>query len=253
MLRNTTQTPLVIFSVVVLVAYAFIVATKRGLLTGVKSGGSFLDFEQEGIIASDSDLYFVFLQKFPLLNTAGLLFHTEVLVCPKQEFSAQDQSTLDQFAAVALQEDFVQIEETWWSDRTVNCVELGYGGSPCATSCCSVPHTHAQLSYPLNARSAVIDNADCTKKTVFLYGTGQFGGESAYKALCDRHNICWSHWAGADYNPFTNNCNTFTSTVLSCVYGLSEKKPDLGPSDMVTVKCHCRPPILNLDADLESS
>ena len=46
-----------------------------------------------------------------------------------------------------------------------------------------------------------------------------------------------SDWSGTDYNPITNNCNTFTSTVLKCVYGMSDRKPNLGVSDMIHVTC----------------
>ena len=38
-------------------------------------------------------------------------------------------------------------------------------------------------------------------------------------------------------NPLTNNCNTFTSAVLKCVYGFSDAKPHLGVSDLRTVTC----------------
>merc|ERR1712050_115591 len=86
-------------------------------------------------------------------------------------------------------------------------------------------------------RRAVIGNADGKQKTLFIYGTGAFDGNTAWHDACDKK--CWSNWAGTDYNPLTNNCNTFTSTILSCVYGLSQKKPHLGPSDLVTVKGHC--------------
>lgn len=48
---------------------------------------------------------------------------------------------------------------------------------------------------------------------------------------------CVSNWSGRDYNPLTNNCNTYTSTVLKCVYGLSDAKPHLGVSDLRTVTC----------------
>ncbi len=48
---------------------------------------------------------------------------------------------------------------------------------------------------------------------------------------------CVSDWAGRSYNPLTNNCNTYTSTILKCVYGLSDAKPHLGVSDMRTVTC----------------
>ncbi len=76
---------------------------------------------------------------------------------------------------------------------------------------------------------------------------GGLSGEDAYRAVCRRDGDddgdddtlpkCVSDWAGTDYNPLTNNCNTFTSTVLKCVFGLSDDKPDLGVSDLVTVEC----------------
>merc|ERR1712099_219668 len=69
------------------------------------------------------------------------------------------------------------------------------------------------------------------------YGAGSFDGETAYHHTCDKK--CWSNWAGTDYNVLKNNCNTFTSTILYCVYGLSQKKPHLGISDLITVHGHC--------------
>jgi len=48
---------------------------------------------------------------------------------------------------------------------------------------------------------------------------------------------CVSDWTGSDYSALTLNCNTFTSTILKCVYGLSDAKPHLGVSDMINVKC----------------
>lgn len=191
------------------------------------------------ITAADNndDSYYIFLQKFPLQNTFQTLFHTEVLVCPRNNFSTVDQNTLDN--QVSTLQDFVEIETSWWETKSNNCVELGYGGSFCTDPCCSVPFTEAQTSFPLNERRAIIPNADVKYKSLFLYGTGMFDGITAHGALCDQK--CWSSWSGTDYNPITNNCNTFTSTVLSCVYGLSQKKPNLGPSDMITVDCNCAP------------
>lgn len=136
-------------------------------------------------------------------------------------------------------QDFVEIETSWWETKTANCVELGYGGAACTDPCCSVPFTNMQTSFLLNEKRAIIPNADAEHKTLFLYGTGMFDGITAHDALCNQK--CWSAWSGTDYNPITNNCNTFTSTVLSCVYGLSQKKPNLGPSDMITVECNCAP------------
>merc|ERR1711953_1108589 len=130
-----------------------------------------------------------------------------------------------------------EIDESWWNTRTTSCIELGYGGAMCSQECCGVPHGDSQEEYPLNARRAVISNADVSKKSLYLYGTGSFDGNMAYHNTCDHK--CWSNWAGTDYNVLNNNCNTFTSTVLAMVYGLSQKKPNLGPSDMVTVHGHC--------------
>jgi len=173
---------------------------------------------------------YVFLQKFPLV-TARIFYHTEVLVCAKEGFSADDQKYLD--GKIAGMSDFSQIDDSWWEGKFASCVELGYGGNICKQECCGVGHDNM----PLNKRQAVIGNADLQKKSLFIYGTGAFDGDAAFHKTCDAK--CWSNWAGTDYNPLTNNCNTFTSTVLSCVYGLSQKKPNLGVSDMVTVKGHC--------------
>jgi hypothetical protein len=178
---------------------------------------------------------YVFLQKFSLENTNNLIFHTEVLVCPRDNFEVVEQKALDD--NIESLTDFVEIDESWWSSRTANCVEFGYGGAGCSERCCAAPHGPDQINFPLNERRAVISNADLTTKELFLYGTGAMDGEAAYHALCGGDDKCWSNWAGTDYNPLTNNCNTFTSTVLHCVFGLSEKKPKLGPSDMVKVTC----------------
>jgi len=184
--------------------------------------------------ADDTSSSFIFLQKFPLEYSLDQIFHTEVLVCDRNGFSPEDQTFLDdQISGLT---DFVEVDVSWWSSRTANCVEFGYGGSSCTEHCCGAPHREEEMTFPLNERRAVIGNADTTKKTLYLYGSSSsLDGEAAYRRLCDQK--CWSNWAGTDYNPLSNNCNTFTSTVLHCVFGLSEKKPNLGPSDMVTVTC----------------
>eukprot|EP00408_Alexandrium_pacificum_P027294 CAMPEP_0171189542 /NCGR_PEP_ID=MMETSP0790-20130122/18399_1 /TAXON_ID=2925 /ORGANISM="Alexandrium catenella, Strain OF101" /LENGTH=243 /DNA_ID=CAMNT_0011654655 /DNA_START=61 /DNA_END=792 /DNA_ORIENTATION=- len=174
--------------------------------------------------------YFVFLQRFPLIPVF-VFFHTEVLVCPRSGFSSEEQSLLDQ--KIAGMTDFAEVDESWWKTRTADCIELGYGGAMCGKECCAVGHGHMAL----NKRHAVIGNANVNKKALFIYGTGFFDGLTAFHDTCDKK--CWSMWKGIDYNPITNNCNTFTSTVLSCVYGLSEKKPGLGVSDLVHVHGKC--------------
>lgn len=177
---------------------------------------------------------YVFLQKFPLQGTFGMLFHTEVLVCPQNNFDRVDQQFLNDY--IESLTDFIQIDNTWWSERSIQCVELGYAGSSCVDRCCSVPHVYNEMEYALNDHHAVIENIVGRDKTLFLYGiSSNMDGDSAYSAACNQK--CWSDWAGTDYNAISNNCNTFTSTVLRCVFGLSEKKPNLGVSDMVQVTC----------------
>lgn len=183
--------------------------------------------------------FYVFLQKFPLQHSFGRIFHTEILVCPQTEFASADRAMLDDHIAEGM--DYTEIDESWWEQRSdINCIELGYGGSDCTEKCCSVVENP---TYKLNNRVAMITNVETDKKSLFLYGTRAFDGIDAYRAVCNTSAAkCWSHWSGTDYNLFQNNCNTFTSTVLSCVYGLSQKKPDLGVSDMVTVSCQCDVP-----------
>jgi len=207
------------------------------LLCGAFCSSSAVSFAAEA--GEDTLSSYVFLQKFPLQNTSNLIFHTEVLVCPRVGFGNNEQDYLDRILKNL--HDFVEIPIDWWSNQKVNCREFGYGGAVCSERCCGSPHTSAETRYPLNERRAVIGNADTSQKSLFLYGTsGPLSGVDAYHKLCPPdadHPACWSNWAGTDYNPLTNNCNTFTSTLLHCVFGLSEKKPNLGPSDMITVTC----------------
>ena len=218
---------------------------------------------------SNDNEYFVFLQKFPLQNTWQLLFHTEVVVCPRSTFDTSSTdflSTLDQLAKTISssnnnnQDDkakvsFVQVPEEQWSQQTnTKCVQLGYGGASCPSTCCGSPHGNENINYALSSRQAVIGNAMGDAKQLYLYGVSDsISGMDAYRAVCvddkkttttsatdDTNQMlptCVSHWAGTDYNPLTNNCNTFTSTILKCVYGLSDDKPKLGISDMVNVVC----------------
>mmetsp|Transcript_23016 Transcript_23016/g.35511 ORF Transcript_23016/g.35511 Transcript_23016/m.35511 type:complete len:278 (+) Transcript_23016:127-960(+) len=182
---------------------------------------------------------YVFLQKFPLQHSFGRIFHTEIVACSRAQFTSADQQFLD--GQIAQGNDFAEVEASWWERRSdINCVELGYGGSDCTEKCCSVVEN---TKYKLSSHVAMITNVESDKKSLFLYGIGAFDGNDAYRAVCDTSAAkCWSRWTGTDYNLFQNNCNTFTSAVLSCVYGLSQKKPGLGVSDLVTVSCQCDVP-----------
>ena len=161
---------------------------------------------------------------------------------------------------------FVAIERDMWSKQSEpGCVQLGFGYAACESACCGSPHGSENRAYALNSEKAVIGNAMGEYKELYFYGisgvltssspplsshsAGVVGisGEDAYVAVCHGHMYaidaggtlptCVSDWAGTDYNPLTNNCNTFTSALLKCVYGMSDAKPNLGISDLRTVTC----------------
>ena len=177
-------------------------------------------------------------------------------MCPRSTFFEDDGtdflSVLDHLTDTITTNNapFVHVPERNWSKQSnPSCVQLGYGGGACPSSCCGSPHEHDNTNYALSSRQAVIGNAMGEAKHLFLYGSSNsIDGMNAYRAVCggggtdappnnNRMPTCVSNWAGTDYNPLTNNCNTFTSTILKCVYGLSDRKPNLGISDMVTVTC----------------
>ncbi|KAL3758976.1 hypothetical protein ACHAWU_003047 [Discostella pseudostelligera] len=249
----------------------------------------------------DAKSYYIFLQKFPLESSFRMIFHTEVIVCPRQTFASDIAflNLLDGLVANILSPSrfdtvkamttttaaagnnfqdtdtttkvpFISIEREYWSKQSEpGCVQLGYGGADCDNACCGSPHRRENTNYALNSQQAVIGNAMGEYKELYLYGMSGGGsgsdmpsttandgsggndgisGEDAYKAVCHGHMnaieigrgkfpICVSNWSGHDYNPLTNNCNTFTSTILKCVYGLSDAKPHLGVSDLRTVTC----------------
>ena len=225
----------------------------------------------------DATSYYVFLAKYPLQSSFIKVYHTEVIVCPRENFSSDPSfltmidglvdtlmpSTLFDGTATVHEEDatkqpFAQIDKDQWTKQTNDgCVQLGYGGANCGTGCCGSPSKYGNRNYALSSTQAVISNAVGAKKELYFYGVSGstdesgseagIGGVDAYKAVCHGHMNaiemagdlpkCVSDWSGRSYNPLTNNCNTFTSTVLKCVYGLSDAKPHLGVSDLRTVTC----------------
>ncbi|KAL7527673.1 hypothetical protein ACHAWF_002267 [Thalassiosira exigua] len=151
--------------------------------------------------------YLVFLQKFPLESSFRMLFHTEVVVCPRSAFEGDPTflTAMDgllgslapsRFVDVGAQAEadagtqgFAAVEESLWTTRSEPaCVQLGYGGANCGSGCCGSPHRHDQTHYALNSRKAVIGNAMGEYKELYLYGTSDdLGGEAAYRAVCHGH------------------------------------------------------------------
>ena len=257
--------------------------------TSAEAAASAPDHHPTDDYETTPDSFYVFLQKFPLESSFRMLFHTEVIVCPRETLAkdAEFLKTLDDLASNSLtppgfegsgsgtgsgsgllrvdskKYPFVAIERDAWSKQSEpGCVQLGFAGSPCGSACCGSPHGSRNTAYALNSDRAVIGNAMGEYKELYFYGVSGggpssssggggavdgIGGEAAYEAVCHGHMYaidaggalptCVSDWAGTDYNPLTNNCNTFTSAVLKCVYGMSDAKPNLGISDIRTVTC----------------
>lgn len=220
------------------------------------------------IAPEESKPYYVFLQKFPLEHTFKSIFHTEIILCPKDKLDNDFTSTLDEVLTTlepsrfsktqrdnspsplktSEKEPFAEIQSSQWSTQSSpSCIQLGYAGSSCKTPCCSVPHRSNNVAYALNSKTAVIQNAMGDYKQLYLYGSTDLNDEdTAFRAVCHGHYgaieegtlpTCVSNWAGTDYNPITNNCNTFTSTLLKCVFGLTDAKPKLWVSDLMSVTC----------------
>ena len=183
------------------------------------------DGEKDGGLGPEkttSDSYYVFLQKFPLENSWKSLFHTEVIVCPRETF-AKDSAFLNMLDGlvdtltpsrfvdnVAVNGDgvvqdttkspFVAIEEDQWSKQSeTGCTQLGYGGANCSGSCCGSPHLPQNRNYALNSTTAVISNAMGEYKELYFYGRSSatpgtaaagvsaISGDDAYKAVCHGH------------------------------------------------------------------
>lgn len=163
-----------------------------------------------------AESYYIFLQKFPLQNTWKKLFHTEVIVCPRETFSKDTAflNILDGLVSNTLapsrftdgiigaetegsttsKSPFVPIEKDQWSKQTeTGCVQLGYGGANCGSACCGSPHLQHNRNYALNAQKAVIGNAMTEYKELYFYGVsgsaGGDGGISGGDAVSYPHTI----------------------------------------------------------------
>lgn len=183
------------------------------------------------IAAEEEGDYDVFLQVFRLRNTSWLLgglYHSEVLVCPRMP--AGSGGWRRKLAGEPA--PFLAVDERLWDSSTVECMELAYGGNSDRAPCSGVMLRNQSLS----ARKALISNVEQGIVWKYWYGTGTQSGEEALQRFC---GSCGKSWAGLRYRLLSHNCNTFTSSILHCVYGLSQKKPGLGISDLVNVDCPC--------------
>jgi len=180
--------------------------------------------------------YYIFLQVFRLQGSSvagiGGFYHSEVLVCPRSQFPLRDQEYLD--GLDLSQQDFYEMSEDWWRSSQVKCAEIAYGGAEDSAVCSGVMLRKQQ---PLADSEALILNVDSGVAWKYFYGVGDKSLRDISESQCS--GACGQQWAGSSYGLTTHNCNTFTSAILHCVYGLSQSKPGLGVSDMATITCPC--------------
>lgn len=181
--------------------------------------------------SSTTDSSYVFVQRFPMARSRLVprwirrlfpFYHTDILVAARSSFSANDQKYLD--SQIEGMKDFTKIEDSWWQDKTTNVSQIGYGYGECVGRACNV----RKVEMPLNNRSSVVLGLDVSKKAIFLYGSAEMNADEAVKALCDPDvttDEIWSNWDHEDFHIYKNNCNTFTSTMLQNIFGLSQAHP----------------------------
>mmetsp|Transcript_127153 Transcript_127153/g.354061 ORF Transcript_127153/g.354061 Transcript_127153/m.354061 type:complete len:393 (-) Transcript_127153:328-1506(-) len=191
--------------------------------------------ESQDVVAREAGTeYFVFLEVFRLSGTSwvlGGLYHSQMLICPKSEFQPEERRYIQELEIGSSR--FAEVPEAWWRQSGARCVAVSFGGARDGAPCSGV----GERQQGLGELAALIPNVDAGVAWKYYYGAGGLSGLQATKRVCSPG--CGRHWAGTSYDMLSNNCNTFTSTVLHCVYGLSQQKPDLGVSDMQWASCKC--------------
>jgi hypothetical protein len=182
---------------------------------------------------------YVFVQRFPMARSRLVprwirqlfpFYHTDILLSPRSSFSVDDQQYLD--AQISGMTNFAKIEDSWWQTKTTSAAQIGYGYGECSARCCNVK----KVEMPLNNRSSVVAGLDLSQKSIFVYGTTEKNADGALHALCNPENTrddIWSNWDHEDFHIYKNNCNTFTSTMLQNIFGLSQEHPLVAFEDEV--------------------
>ncbi|CAK0824081.1 unnamed protein product [Prorocentrum cordatum] len=157
---------------------------------------------------------------------SGAFYHSEVVFCDRSGFQAADVTYLEDLLKGSWWSSYQDIPVEWWEQRHASCHTLSYGGGYSSESCSGI----YKYSQYLSSRRAGIGNADTGAAYKYIYGTTDFDASSARDVVCGGH--CGLEWSSDAYHPVTRNCNYFSSTMMSCVLGLSQSTPNLGVSDM---------------------
>lgn len=124
--------------------------------------------------------------------------------------------------------DYTEIPATWWTSQKHrgSCYSFAYGAGDDEwdeeDSACSGVHDEYHKLY---GTDALIPNTGANVRK-YLYGSSDLSGPDARQNVCK--GTCGKKWKAGKYSGLFHNCNTFTSTVLKCAYGFSQRKAALG-------------------------
>lgn len=184
----------------------------------------------------NDDGYYVIMGIYRLV--IGIAYHGAVISCPKSSFSSDEQRQLDD----AISKNYwTELNENWWGKSDITCKLIQYGGDDDTQQCSCISFDDAQThEQPLSSLHANGEQFSSSGVWKYIYGTGSMDVDTVHHEACDQPipsgDINWScHTYNAVEGP---NCNTFVSFVLKCAYGLSDKKPDIGASDPMSITCN---------------
>jgi len=148
-------------------------------------------------------------------STSKLVYHSEVQFCPRNYVTTRLENFLPKEGS-----SFTEIPVEVWRSMNVGCSMTSFGGSerPEPTKCSGM---YVRKSSP-DMKLSSPDHGPYKGATKYLYGTSDYNGESAYKAMCDCNG---ENWAETSYSTLNRNCNTYSKTLMSCVLHLSASHP----------------------------
>merc|ERR1719188_1016537 len=142
-------------------------------------------------------------------GNSSIIYHSEVMLCPRASFTAVQQAALDRHPT----NPYSKLPEQWWEPiNTVMCRALPYGGVDDSRNCSGVSVVPTFMS----ARS----RGPYHRVTKYFYGRTTHDVQSVYNEVC----TCGWKWSGKAYSLLNHNCNTFSKTLMSCVLGLSDSQ-----------------------------
>jgi hypothetical protein len=157
-----------------------------------------------------------------------LLYHSEVMFCPREAFTDEDLRYLE-----ALPDLSVPLKQDWRvAHKHIICSRLGYGGGSSSKPLSGVTADVVNLNFDNRAYGSArrflmgLDVQLEAALVTSMVDTGSFNDwlprETVisplqfFHAQLSRNN----RWSGSHYDVITNNCNAFVEYIFSCIVGM---------------------------------